>query len=98
MIGHPAFDAVAHGRRLFDAVYCGWGLSELWIFARDRAKVAGRREDRGSLFVLVPAILAAMGAAFALARFGQSAIALPPASLLAGGTGRFRSGSGRLAW
>ena len=83
--GHPAFKAVAHGRRIFDAAYVCWGVSELWIFGRDRAKVAGRREDRGSLSLLLVAIPAAMAGAFALARFGAGTIAAPPAMMLAAG-------------
>lgn len=98
MRDYPAFAAVAHGARIFNAGYVGWGLSELWIFGRDRAKVVGRRQDRGSLFLLVPAILAAMAAAFALAGIGAAAIRLSPAVLLAAGVSLMLGGIAFRLW
>lgn len=98
MAGHPAFEAVIDGRQVFDAVYLCWGLSELWIFGRDRAKVRGRREDRGSLYLLVPAIMAAMAGAFALARIGVATMPAPPVVLLLFGTALMLSGIGFRLW
>lgn len=98
MTGHPAFEAVAHGRPIFNAAYTCWGLSEMWIFGRDRAKIAGRREDRGSLFLLLPAIIAAMVGAFALARVAAAAIPAPAALLLGAGVAFMLGGIAFRLW
>ena len=88
----PAYQMVPSLRPLFHLVYAAWGLSELWIFARDRTKVAGRRQDRGSLLLLLPAIGLAMVGAFWFARVGRSAIPLPPMLLVATGLGLMLGG------
>ena len=85
MTGQPAYLTTAYGALVFHAVYACWGLSELWIFGRDRVKVAGRREDRGSLYLLLPAIAGAMAGAFALSAVATATIPLPPVALLAAG-------------
>ena len=98
LIVHPAYEGVTQGPRIFDTVYTCWGLSELWIFSRDRSKVAGRQQDRGSLFVLVPTILAAMASAFAMASVDRVAIAGPPAMLLGGGVALMIGGIAFRLW
>ena len=94
----PAFEMVPNGHRMFMAAYAGWGLSEIWIFSRDRTKVAGRRQDRGSLFVLVPAIMAGMVGAFALAGVGPAGIAAPPIILLGAGVALMLGGIAFRLW
>lgn len=80
-ITSPAFAMVAGGATIFNAANVAWVASEIWIFSRDRARVAGRLEDRGSRRVVVLAIIAAITLALAAASVPGTAIDLPPAAL-----------------
>jgi protein-S-isoprenylcysteine O-methyltransferase len=75
----------------FWATYAAWGLTEVWVFSRDRRRVAGRSADRGSLWAIVVVIVLAIFVAFgARAR-------LPGARIAAGEPYLFWTGIA-LAW
>jgi protein-S-isoprenylcysteine O-methyltransferase Ste14 len=62
---------------VFWATYAAWGLTEVWVFSRDRRRVAGRSADRGSLVSIVVVIVAAIFVAFgAHARLPAARIAV----------------------
>jgi protein-S-isoprenylcysteine O-methyltransferase len=79
----PAFAHAGAVRFLFLGSYAAWLAVEIGIWSRDRRRVAGAREDRGSFFGIVIAITAAMFCAFAATRIGAARIPAPP-PLLAG--------------
>jgi protein-S-isoprenylcysteine O-methyltransferase Ste14 len=60
----PAFAATPGTRLLFWAGFAAWGAVELSLWVRDRRRVAGVREDRGSAFAISLSITAAMFCGF----------------------------------
>jgi len=49
----PLYAAVPSWRIIFGLSYAAWALFEMWVWSRDRRKVAGARKDKGSLYALI---------------------------------------------
>jgi protein-S-isoprenylcysteine O-methyltransferase Ste14 len=64
LMAHPLFALSPAWRNWFWASYCAWVALDLWIFTRDRRAVRGDGADRGSLFVIVAAVVASLVGAF----------------------------------
>jgi len=95
----PAFAAAPGTRLLFWAGFAAWGSVELSLWARDRRRIAGVREDRGSAFAISLAIAAAMVCAFsAPPNFPSLHIPAPPELLVGLGTGLVLLGMAFRLW
>jgi protein-S-isoprenylcysteine O-methyltransferase Ste14 len=70
-------------RTAFLVSYVGWGVIELGIWSRDRARVKGERTDRFSMLAIVIGITAGIFAAFYGAHVTETRISAP-GSLLVG--------------
>ena len=74
-----AFAAAPALRLLFWLSFAGWIAFELAIWARDRAKVQGRRDDKFSMLAISASITLACALAFNAPRnWPAAAIAAPP--------------------
>ena len=51
-------------RSVFWLSYCAWIALEIWVFSRDRRAASGEKRDRGSLYVVIIAIILALVTAF----------------------------------
>lgn len=79
----PAFAHLPMWRHAFWISYAAWAAIELGIWSRDRARVKGKREDRGSMFAIAAGITLGLVIAFNTAWRGFGRIPAPP-DLLAG--------------
>lgn len=76
------FQATPLWREVFWVSYAAWGLSELWIWSRDRRAASGQRRDRGSFYAVVGSIWVGITLAFFAPYIAPWAdIGLPPAPL-----------------
>ncbi len=94
----PAYAQVAGGRTVFGFVSLTWALTELWIVSRDRAKVSGRRADRGSRGLIVAAVVTASLLAPWLCAVRAAAIPLAPRLLTIVGIALMLSGIAFRLW
>ncbi|HEX8532844.1 MAG TPA: isoprenylcysteine carboxylmethyltransferase family protein [Allosphingosinicella sp.] len=81
----PAFAELPFWRHLFWLSFGAWVAIEIAIWSRDRRRVEGRRDDRGSMVWISVAITAGIFGAFQCVRFGAARIASPPQLLVAAG-------------
>jgi protein-S-isoprenylcysteine O-methyltransferase len=66
-------------RQIFWDSYIVWVVFEVWVFTRDRKRVAGTARDQGSIILLVALLVAGLILAFTLPRTTPFArMALPP--------------------
>lgn len=93
-----AFARLPMWRELFWFSFAAWTAIEIGIWSRDRAKVKGRREDRGSMILIAVTITLAIVAAFNAARIGAARIAAPPQLLVAPGLGLLWVGVALRIW
>ena len=85
-------------RWLFWLSFAAWILIELAVWARDRAKVNGRREDRFSMLAIGVSIGLANSIAFNAARLPAAQIDAPPTLLAAAGIALIWAGIALRLW
>jgi protein-S-isoprenylcysteine O-methyltransferase len=93
-----AFSTLPLWSQAFWFSYLAWIAIELSIWARDRAKVKGRRDDRFSMLAIGASIGLGITLAFNAPRFAQAWIVAPPELLTGLGIALIWAGIGLRLW